>query len=130
MLHDFAIDKEEDFYLIFREVSINILVVELNGGIKQCLPALFGLVGLADFNGVIQYFFDLNIMSHLVIKVDLILIKPFPEYGINPFHGNLDCLNGCTGPLIEIFETIIDLVLFTDFDTLINGEVGVVLEGL
>ena len=50
MLHDFAVDEEEDLNFVFREFSIDVLVVEFNRGVEERLPGLLRLSDFTDFN--------------------------------------------------------------------------------
>lgn len=102
MFHDLAINKEEDFNLIFWKISVNIFVVQLYGSIKERLPSLLWFCHFTNFNWMIKDLLDFNIMSHFVIKVDFILIKSFSQNRVNSFHRDFNCLNRGSRLFIKI----------------------------
>lgn len=69
IFNDFSIDEEEDLDLIFRQVGVFVFVVELDGGVKQGLPDLFGVVLLADIDCVVQDFLDLDVRGEVLFIV-------------------------------------------------------------
>ena len=81
-------------------------------------------------NGMIEYFFDLDIMREVLLQQLFRLMHPHPKYPINPLHGNPDRLNAGARLLIQVLKTIIDLVFLTDLNALVDGEISVVFERL
>jgi hypothetical protein len=81
-------------------------------------------------NGMIEYFFDLDVMREVFLKQLFGLMHPHPEYPINPLHGNLDGLDAGPRLLIQVLKAIINLVFLTDLNALIDGEISVAFERL
>lgn len=67
-------------------------------------------------------------MSHLLIDKHLALLHSFAQNRVDTFHSDFHCLNRRPGLFIQVLKTVVNLVLLTYLDTLINREVGVVLE--
>lgn len=103
MFHNLAINKEEDLDLIFREISINILIIQFNRSIEKGLPGLFWFGHFTDFDRVVKNFFDFDIMGHLIIKVNHVLSESLSQNRVDSFHGYFDSLDWGTWLLVKIF---------------------------
>ena len=130
VLHDLPIDKEEDFNLILRKISVDIFVIKFYGGIKERLPSFLWFGHFTDFNGMVKNLFNFDVMCHFFIKVDLILIDSLSQYWINSFHCYFNCFDRCTWFFIKILKTIVNFLLLTYFYALIDWKIGVVFEGI
>ena len=70
VLDNLAIDVKEDFDFVFGKVRVFILMIKFNRRIEERLPYLLRMIFLANFNRIIQDFFNLDIGSEvLFVKV-------------------------------------------------------------
>lgn len=77
MFHNLTVDEKEDLNFIFWKISIDIFVVKFYGSIEKWLPSLLWFGHFTDLNGMIKNLFHFNVMSHLIIEVNFILIQSF-----------------------------------------------------
>jgi hypothetical protein len=77
---------------------------------------------------VVKDLLDFYVMSHLLINEHLALLHSFAQNRVDTFHSDFHCLNRRPGLFIQVLKTVVYLVLLTYLDTLVDWEVGVVLE--
>ena len=84
------------------------------------------MVFLAHIDSVIQNLFDFYIRS----KVLLVVVVSTLENAVNSERSNTNRFHDISHSFIEVLHAVIDMIFFTNFETLFNGKSTIFLESL
>jgi hypothetical protein len=126
ILHDLAVDVEEDLDLVLRQVGILILMVEFNRRVQQGLPDLVGVVLLAHLNGVVQNLLDLDVGRQVLV----VLVVTTTQDAVDTQGRYLHRFGYGTHTLVEVLHAVVDLILLANLQTVLNGKERVLLKGI